>query len=176
MRLAQGIEWAIHACTLLAPLGREHGLSLTALAAFHGVAAPYMAKQMQLLSAAGIVRSSRGATGGYTLAKPPAEISLYDVVRAIEGPAPAFRCTEIRQRGPCARPRSECRLPCGIAAAFAAAEAAWRGHLAAISIEDIVAQLRTGASDMDLGAALGWLQSNATALPIRSGGGSMQDF
>ena len=60
MRMNQGVEWAIHACALLAPLWPQRGLSLAALAEFHGVPGAYMAKQMQLLSKAGLVRTSRG--------------------------------------------------------------------------------------------------------------------
>ena len=56
MRMNKGVEWAVHACALLAPLGAGRGLSLAALADYHGVPLPYMAKQMQLLSKAGLTR------------------------------------------------------------------------------------------------------------------------
>jgi Rrf2 family protein len=161
----KGVEWAVHACTLLAPLGQGRGLSLSALADYHGVPVPYMAKQMQLLSKAGIVRTSRGQTGGYTLAKAPAEISLWDIKQAVDGATPAFRCTEIRQQGPCAVPRKDCKTPCAIAAAFARAEAAYRELLRSTSLVDLMADVSGHASAQHLADIVGWYQDNVTVLP-----------
>lgn len=165
MRMSQGVEWAVHACTVLAPLGPGHGLSLAALAGFHGVPPAYMAKQMQALSKAGIVRTSRGKTGGYALARPASEITLWQVARAIEGPEPAFRCSEIRQRGPCAARKADCRAPCQIAAAFAVAERAWREALEAVTIADLNAQVGAEAPIDHIADIARWLGANATALP-----------
>ena len=165
MKMNKGVEWAVHACALLAPLGAGRGLSLAALADYHGVPLPYMAKQMQLLSKAGIVRTSRGHTGGYALAKAPQDVSLWDIKQAVDGSAPAFRCTEIRQKGPCAIPRAECRTPCAIAAAFGRAENAYRDLLREIRLSDILADV-TGAGDaqhmLDM---LRWYEANVTVLP-----------
>lgn len=164
MRMNQGVEWAVHACTVLAPLWPKHGLSLAALAEFHGVPAPYMAKQMQMLSAAGLVRTSRGRSGGYALARPPAVITLADVACAIDGAAPAFRCTEIRRRGPCAASADDCRRPCQIAAAFAAAEQAWRAALTRTSIADLNLQVAAKASPSHIADISAWLTARAVLL------------
>jgi Rrf2 family protein len=168
MRMNKGVEWAVHACTLLAPLGSQRGLSLAALADYHGVPLPYMAKQMQLLSKAGLVRTSRGKTGGYTLAKTPAEISLWDIKRAIDGPEPAFRCTEIRQRGPCAVPRADCREPCAIAAAFARAENAYRDALSQTRLTDIMGDVPGHSSPQHMADIMTWYQRHVTLLPSGS--------
>lgn len=165
MRMNQGVEWAVHACCLLAPLSADRGLSLSALAEFHGLPSPYMAKQMQALSKAGIVRTSRGASGGYALARGAEAISLLDVVRAVDGGAGMFRCTEIRQRGPCASPREDCAAPCPIARAFAAAEAAWRAALAAVTIADLVATVGRDGTPAHLGQILQWYGAEARQLP-----------
>jgi Rrf2 family protein len=165
MRMSQGVEWAAHACAVLAPLGPGHGLSLAALAEFHGVPPAYMAKQMQALSKAGIVRASRGKTGGYALARPASEISLWHIARAIEGPEPAFRCSEIRQRGPCALRKADCRAPCQIAAAFAAAEHAWRAALEGVTIADLTVRVSAEAPMDHIAAIARWLGANATELP-----------
>lgn len=164
----KGVEWAVHACTLLAPLGQGRGLSLSALADYHGVPVPYMAKQMQLLSKAGIVRTSRGQTGGYTLAKAPAEISLWDIKQAVDGATPAFRCTEIRQQGPCAAPRKDCKTPCAIAAAFARAETAYRDLLRSTSLVDLMADVSGHASAQHLADIVVWYQDNVTVLPVKA--------
>lgn len=165
MRLSQGVEWAVHACTVLGAAAPGRGLSLAALAEYHGVPAPYMAKQMQLLSKAGLVRTSRGKTGGYALARAPDTITLWDVTAAIDGPAPLFRCTEIRQRGPCAARREDCRSPCHIAAAFAAAEEAWRSALRAVTIADIAAGVLRDSRPEHMMEAVAWLGENLTDLP-----------
>jgi Rrf2 family protein len=165
MRMGQGVEWAAHACTVLAPLPPGHGLSLAALAEFHGVPQAYMAKQMQLLSKAGIVRTSRGKTGGYALARPAGEVTLWDVTRALNGAQPLFRCTEIRQKGPCASPKADCRRPCQIAAAFAGAEAAWRRELENVTIADLVAEVGAASSPGHITDILGWLGKNVTVMP-----------
>ena len=49
---------------------------------------------------AGVLETVKGPRGGYRLARPAAEITVLDVVEAIDGDEPAFRCTEIRRRGP----------------------------------------------------------------------------
>lgn len=165
MRLSQGVEWATHACTLLVAAGPGRGLSLTALAEYHGVPAPYMAKQMQALSKAGIVRTSRGKTGGYALARPANEITLWDVTRALNGPEPLFQCTEIRQQGPCAARREDCKRPCHIAKAFAEAEQAWRSALQGVTIADIAMDVGRDSAPEHLGHALSWLCANLTELP-----------
>ncbi|MCC6924533.1 Rrf2 family transcriptional regulator [Novosphingobium sp.] len=167
MRLGQGVEWAAHACALLAAAGEGRGLSLAALAEYHGVPAPYMAKQMQALSKAGLVRTSRGKTGGYALARPADQITLWDVTRALNGSAPLFQCTEIRQQGPCGAPRAECKRPCHIAAAFAQAETAWREALQGVTIADIAAGVGRDSSPQHITEAMHWLGSNLTDLPNR---------
>lgn len=52
----------------------------------------FLLKIMPSLIKAGIVRSQRGIGGGYTLARPPREITLLDVLEAIEGPIRLNRC------------------------------------------------------------------------------------
>lgn len=165
MRLSQGVEWATHACTLLVAAEPGRGLSLAALAEYHGVPAPYMAKQMQALSKAGIVRTSRGKTGGYALARPANEITLWDVTRALNGSEPLFQCTEIRQQGPCGARREDCKRPCHIAKAFAEAEQAWRSALQGVTIADIAMDVGRDSAPEHLGHALSWLGANLTDLP-----------
>lgn len=165
MRMNKGVEWAVHACAMLAPLPPGHGLSLAALAEFHGVPLAYMAKQLQALSRAGLVATRPGRTGGYRLARAPEAISLWDVVAAIDGPEPAFRCTEIRQNGPCAIPRRDCVRACPIAAAFAGAEQAWRAALKAVSLAEILKSVAEDSGSERLSALGAWYGSAVTRLP-----------
>ena len=77
-----------------------------------------------------MLETVKGPRGGYRLARPAAEITVLDVVEAIDGDEPAFRCTEIRRRGPTAMPAREYRMPCGIHRVFTRADEAWRAELA----------------------------------------------
>jgi len=52
----------------------------------------FLAKIMQKLTKAGIVNSFRGVKGGFRLARKPEQVSLLDVIEAIEGPTAMSRC------------------------------------------------------------------------------------
>lgn len=158
MRISEGVEWGIHCCTILALLPPGKALSAARLAEYHDVPPAYLAKHLQSLSRAGIVESLAGPKGGYRLAKPAAEISVLDVVLAIEGDEPAFQCTEIRQRGPAAVAVREYRRPCGIARAMWAAEDAWRAELAKRSIGDLVVGVAADASPKAVEKAVVWFK------------------
>lgn len=141
MKLSDGVEQAIHSVTMLAGLSADGVLSAAALAEFHGVSASYLLKHLQALSGAGIVRTLPGPKGGYRLARRPAKITLLDIVLAVEGSEPAFRCSEIRRRGPNPLPSRLFARPCGIKAAMLRAEEAYRAELRRISIADILSDL-----------------------------------
>ncbi len=157
MKLGEGVEWTVHCCTVLGALPAEQVVPAGVLAEFHGVAVAYLAKQLQALSAAGIVESLPGRRGGYRLARPGAEITLLDVVLAIEGDEPAFRCSEIRQQGPSAIPAERYVRPCAIARAMGRAEDAWRRELKATTIGDLVAGLSTSVDPEQAEKAFAWL-------------------
>lgn len=141
MKLGDGVEQAIHSVTMLAHLTPAGVLSAAALAEFHGVSPSYLLKHLQSLSGAGILQTVPGPRGGYRLARSAADISLLDIVIAVDGPEPAFRCNEIRQRGPNPLPGKPTK-PCGIASAMLRAERAYRAELASTSIADILTDLK----------------------------------
>ncbi|WP_397473808.1 Rrf2 family transcriptional regulator [Pusillimonas sp.] len=141
MKLSDGIEQAIHSVTMLAGLSSEGVLSAAALAEFHGVSASYLLKHLQALSRAGLVQTLPGPRGGYRLARHPSRISLLDIVLAVEGPAPAFRCNEIRRRGPNPLPCGVLTRPCSINSAMLRAEEAYRAELGKVSIADILSDV-----------------------------------
>jgi Rrf2 family protein len=157
MKMSAGVEWAVHCCVVLSQA--EAPVPGSRLAEFHGVSATYLAKHLQALSRAGIVRSTQGQTGGYELTRAADRVSVLDVVQAIDGDEPAFRCTEIRQRGPLRTPAHDCVRPCGVAHVMATAEAAWRDALASVSIADLAAGLDASSAGKTLPAIAGWLRS-----------------
>ena len=141
MKLGDGVEQAIHSVTIMAGLTSQGVLSAAALAEFHGVSASYLLKHLQALSGAGIVQTMPGPKGGYRLARPPSLITLLDIVLAVEGSAPAFRCNEIRRRGPNPLPARLLTKPCSINAAMLRAEQAYRAELSRVSIADILSEV-----------------------------------
>ncbi len=157
MRLSDGVEWGVHACVLLATLPPDAALAAPRLAEFHGVPAAYMAKHLQALAGAGVLETVRGPRGGYRLARPAPEISVLDVVEAIDGDEPAFRCSEIRRRGPAAVPAREYRLPCGVHRTFMQADEAWRAELRATSIADLVGTMLAEAPAAGFEKGARWL-------------------
>lgn len=64
-----------------------------------GVPEPTVAKVLKALAAAGLVRSQRGARGGYLLLRPLTAIPIVDVVTAIDGPIAVAACVEGGARG-----------------------------------------------------------------------------
>ncbi len=149
MKLGDGVEQAIHCVLVLAGLSETGALSAAALAEFHGVSTSYLLKHLQALAGAGVLQSVPGPKGGYRLARDQSEITLLDIVLAVEGREPAFRCAEIRQRGPSPVAAHFYRSPCAVNAAMLKAEQAYRAELRKVTIADL-----GKPSDPALGAAI----------------------
>jgi len=157
MKMSEGVEWAAHCAVLLAYVPDGSALPAVKLAEYHGVPTPYLAKSLQALMRAGIVDSTPGRYGGYRLARRAEDISLLDIVAAIDGTEPAFRCSEIRRRGPSAVPARAYSPMCGIATAMGQAEAAWRETLAAKSVADLARHVMDEAPPAALAKGTAWL-------------------
>jgi Rrf2 family protein len=85
MRLSAKADYALRASLELASAGDGH-VKAEALARAQAIPLRFLEQILLELKHAGLVASQRGAEGGYWLAKPPNEISLADVIRAVEGP------------------------------------------------------------------------------------------
>jgi len=157
MKLSDGVEWGVHACTVLAVLPPDAALPASRLAEYHAVPSAYLAKHLQALARAGVLETVKGPRGGYRRARAAGEITVLDVVEAIDGDEPAFRCTEIRRRGPSAMPAREYRNPCGIHRVFTRADEAWRGELAATTIADLVVDVVQEAPRAAIEKAARWI-------------------
>ncbi|MET3805588.1 Rrf2 family protein [Nakamurella sp. UYEF19] len=155
MKLSGGVEWALHCCVVLS--GVTVPVPAAKLAEFHDVSPTYLAKQLQSMSRAGLVRSVQGQAGGYVLTRSADSITVLDVVDAVDGGEPAFHCTEIRQRGPLATPVEKCVKPCAIARAMAAADRAWREALRASTIADLARDVNEDAGRDVMIGVRGWL-------------------
>ncbi len=158
--MSEAVEWAAHCCTILATLPEDQALPAARLAEFHGVPPAYLAKALQATTAAGITESRSGPRGGYRLARPPAEITLLEVVLAVDGHETAFQCSEIRRRGPMATDDPGAyRSPCGVASAMWRAEDAWRAELARTTIGELVSGVVATVAPAQLLKGAEWIRS-----------------
>jgi Rrf2 family protein len=135
----EGVEWAVHSCLNLTWVEPGQAVTASTLAAFYELPPAYLNKQLQALTRAGILSSVSGPRGGFQLAHRPENISLLDLVVAIEGPDEAFRCEEILRQGPGGQAKTNYRKTCLISQAMRKADLAWRRELAAQTIADLKA-------------------------------------
>lgn len=94
MRLSSLADYAV---VLMSAAARHCGatrMNATTLSAETGIPLPTAQKLVSRLSAAGLLESSRGTGGGVRLSRPPAAITLADVVEAVEGPIAMTACVE----------------------------------------------------------------------------------
>jgi Rrf2 family iron-sulfur cluster assembly transcriptional regulator len=86
MKLTRGGEYGIRGVLYLAQQDDGKVSMLSAIAKAQDVPPRFLAKIFQALAKAGVVKSHRGAKGGFSLARPASEITIRDVIEAIEGP------------------------------------------------------------------------------------------
>ena len=87
MKVSTRGDYASRALLSLAlHLGEEGPTSVRDIAERTGLPQPYLEQILLAVKGAGLVRSKRGVGGGYVLARPPEEISLADILAAVDGP------------------------------------------------------------------------------------------
>jgi Rrf2 family cysteine metabolism transcriptional repressor len=92
MKISTKIRYGARAMLELAYHYGEGPIELKEIAKRENISLKYLEQVINPLRAAGLVKSIRGAKGGYSLAKPPSEICLYDVVETLEGPLNLLEC------------------------------------------------------------------------------------
>ncbi len=97
MKLTRGADYGTLGILYLARQPRDRVVLISEIASAQGVPESYLAKIFQDLAKAGLVRSHRGARGGFTLARLPQDITLRQVIEAIEGPLALNRCLDPRE-------------------------------------------------------------------------------
>lgn len=104
LRLSEAFALAFHAMAALADAGEEP-VSVSEMASM-GVSEAHLAKVLQRLARMGLLSSRRGPKGGFALAKPAEQITLLEVLHAVEGPLASDTC--LLERKIC--PPGECRM------------------------------------------------------------------
>lgn len=92
MQITRQADYAIRAVRYLAKQGSTQRVATSTVAKEMRIPPSFLAKIISQLSIAGLLHTSRGARGGVSLAREPKEISLLDVVEAIDGPILLNEC------------------------------------------------------------------------------------
>jgi Rrf2 family protein len=86
MKLSRTVAYAVRATLQLAQQPSETPIPCSKLASDGNMPERFLLQILRSLVTHGILRSTRGVDGGYALTRPPEEISLLDIIEAIEGP------------------------------------------------------------------------------------------
>jgi len=92
MKISTKIRYGTRAMLELASHYGEGPIELKEIAKKENISLKYLEQVINPLRGAGLVKALRGSKGGYSLAKPPSEICLYDVVETLEGPLNLLEC------------------------------------------------------------------------------------
>jgi Rrf2 family protein len=85
VRVSAKVDYALRAAAELAAAG-DDPIKREAIAGAQGIPVPFLEQILLALKRAGIVNTRRGPDGGYWLARPAAEVTLAEIIRAVEGP------------------------------------------------------------------------------------------
>lgn len=163
--ISTGVEYALHSLLYLSQPINAKGASVRDLAELQHIPTDYLAKIFTKLHKAGIVIATEGIKGGFSLAKTADQISIHDVIIAIDNYKPLFKCKEIR---------STCTLfdkpaptwatsgVCAIHAVILNAEQQLRDTLSQQSLADIAQQLAQKAPQDFSHQVIKWLDNRTS--------------
>jgi len=132
MRLSSLADYAV---VMMSAAARQCGatrLNATLLASETGLPLPTVQKLVSKLSTAGLIESSRGTGGGFRLSRPPATISLADIIEAIEGPIAMTACVDAGSHDCCVEEN------CRVRPHWNVVNGAVRGALAGVNLASLV--------------------------------------
>ena len=92
MQITRQADYAVRAVLYLSRLGPDQRAATSQIAEVQQIPPSFLAKIVSQLSVAGLLQTSRGARGGVSLARTPDQISLLEVVEAIDGPILLNEC------------------------------------------------------------------------------------
>lgn len=101
LKLSTKGRYGLRALIDLAQYSADTPVSITSISGRQDISERYLEQLMSMLKKAGLVKSIRGAGGGYMLAKDVKEISVGDVLRALEGNLEPVECAGLESEGGC---------------------------------------------------------------------------
>jgi Rrf2 family protein len=133
MRLTRGADYALRVIIHMSGSSAARRISRSAIAAVTGIPEAYLAKILQSLVRASLIRSRPGVHGGFELSRVPNQISMLEVIEAIDGPTALASC--VTDQNSCERSPW-----CGIRQTLLTAQEAMVRVLRSASIQDLVSQ------------------------------------
>lgn len=137
MLLSKSCEYAIRAALHVAAADRSAYIAVREISAALGIPYPFLAKIVQSLTQAGLFQSMRGPTGGIALGRPAGQITLKDIVVAVDGPAVFTECV-------LGLPGCGDRKPCPLHEAWAPARARVHEMFDSATLADTAARIHAG--------------------------------
>ena len=163
MRLTHLADYAVVIMTAAARRARGERLSASALSEDTGVPLPTAQKLMGRLASAGLLDSVRGAGGGFALARPGEEISLADIIEAVEGPIAMAQCCGSEEASDCALDAH-----CRVKPHMNIVSEAVRGALGAVTLQRLATQSAHPEEGLSLSKSRLEGRSFETPLRLRS--------
>ena len=135
MKVSAKSDYAVRAAAELAAAQSDRPLKAERISEAQGIPIKFLEAILLELKHAGVVKSTRGADGGYALARPASEISIADVIRAVDGPLANVRGERPEDATTRARQRTSqnCGSPFGPRCARCWSRPAWKTSSAANS-------------------------------------------
>ena len=93
MQITRQADYALRAISYLSKLNPDERAATSHIAEVQHIPPSFLAKIISQLSIAGLIHTSRGARGGVSLARPPEDINVLEVIEAIDGPIMLNECT-----------------------------------------------------------------------------------
>lgn len=130
MRISSRCEYGLRAMVFLAAHEADKPIPLSEIAAGEGIPGPFLERILARLRESGLVRATRGVSGGYQLARAAGDIAVGDVVTALEGPLSLVGC--VPDDGACERADS-----CASRVVWRRLDSAITGALNSITLDDL---------------------------------------
>ncbi|AIR03215.1 MULTISPECIES: Rrf2 family transcriptional regulator [Cedecea] len=164
---SSGVEYGIHSLICMVDgKGEGREMNVREIAELQGVPYDYLGKIFTKLSRAGLVISSEGKGGGFTLSRPPDQISVLDIVEAIDGEKSIFDCKEIRQRLAVFEetpPEWACEGICGVRAVMNIAQQRMEEALAQHTVLDLARRMYRKAPDEFVIEVQDWIRDRRSS-------------
>jgi Rrf2 family protein len=141
LRFTREAEYGLLAMTYIATRPDGELAYRREIAEHHNIPREFLAKVLQKLSRRGLIKSYRGIRGGYLLARVPAEISIADIVGAVDGPLALVECA--RPGGCC--PQEEI---CGVRNVLWGIQDEILGMLKRVTVKDLSSHVRERGGDL----------------------------
>lgn len=139
MKLSTRTRYAVRAIIELAQNDSKKPLQLRIIAQRQDISVKYLEQLMAILRSAGLVRSIRGAKGGYILAKAPNQIRLSEVLHCLEGVVTTVECVE--DEDCCVR-----AADCAARQVWAQVQQAIEDVLSSLTLQDVIDRAKNKGS------------------------------